>query len=96
LKLIKKGVVTIVNVSEQSSTLPEINQIDIIDEANEVDLMHIGDQNYRDEVKGIVSSYKAEKVREVGMELNIVLNNDIPVYQRAARLAASEQKEERI
>jgi len=55
--------------------------------------MHIGDRNYRDNVKKIVLSYKVEKIRKIGIELNIVLNNDILVYQRAGRLATSEQKE---
>jgi len=55
--------------------------------------MHIGDRNYRDDVKKIVLSYKVEKIRKIGIELNIVLNNDILVYQRTARLATSEQKE---
>jgi len=37
---IRKGVVTITNVSEQFSVLLEINRIDII-EANEIDLIYI-------------------------------------------------------
>jgi hypothetical protein len=58
---IRESVVIIFNISEQSLALSEINQINIFDEANEVDLMHLEDRNCRNEIKEIVSIYKLSK-----------------------------------
>jgi len=60
---------------------------------DEIDLAYLKDEKCRDEVSDIVSNYKAEKIRDIGIELNIILKDDIPVYQRARRLAMSKQRE---
>jgi len=41
-------------------------------------------------VKELITGYK---VKEISMELNNILQNDILVHQRARRLSESEQKE---
>jgi len=66
-----KDVGTITKIPE-ASILPEVNKIDIIDKSDEIDLAHLKNEKCRDEVSDIISNYKAEKIRDVGIELNIV------------------------
>lgn len=88
---VKEGVVNISKISEQSSEIFALNKIDLSDEINYVNVEHIIDQKCK-KIKELVSSYRPEKVRDVGIELNIVLKDETPVYQRARRLAVSEQR----
>lgn len=87
-----KESVEISKIAEQSLELPAVNKIDLSDEVNTVNIKYIKDPNYKDEIKEIISSSKPEKTRDVGIELNIVLKDETPVYQRAHRLAILEQK----
>lgn len=89
---IKEGVVNISKVAEPFCDLPAVNEIDLSDEINGVNIEHIRDRKCKDEIREIISSYKPNKIRDVGIELNIILKNETPLYQRARRLAVSEQK----
>lgn len=89
---VKEGVVKISKITETFPELPAVNRIDLGDEVNDVNIEHIRDRECKDKIRGIISNYKPEKIRDVGIELNIVLKDEIPVYQRARRLAISEQR----
>ncbi|XP_029178535.1 uncharacterized protein K02A2.6-like [Nylanderia fulva] len=89
---VKEGVVKISKTAEAFSELPAVNRIDLGDEVNDVNIEHIMDRECKDEIREIISSYKPEKIRDVGIELNIVLKDETPVYQRARRLAVPEQR----
>jgi len=47
-------------------------------------------------IKELIMSYRINKCKEIGMELDIVLQDDIPIYQCARRLSKSEQKKVNI
>lgn len=90
---IKEGIVSIVKVNKQPFVCSDVNKIDVVQDVNEVDLTHVNNPSCKNELKEIISNYKPDKVRDVDIKLNIVLKDDVPVYQRARRLAMSKQKE---
>lgn len=47
---------------------------------------------HREQLQHIVSDYKPQKVKDVRIELQIVIKDDVPIYQRARRLAPQELK----
>lgn len=89
----KKKNIRIRKLEEQPLELPEVNKIDLIEEKDAVDLNHIVDQDIKNEVEEIVSNYQPNRAKDIDIELNIVLKDEILVYQRACRLAVSEQDE---
>lgn len=90
---VKEGSVKIFKLEEKHVELPDVNLIDLADEKDAVNLSHITDQELKSEIKEIISDYQPGQVKDVGVKLNIVLKDEIPVYQRARRLAVSEQEE---
>jgi len=42
-------------------------------------------------LKKIVTTYKPQKTKEVAITLNLVLKDEIPIYERARRLPSVEQ-----
>lgn len=49
------------------------------------DLIHIQDEELRNEVEKLVTQYKPMKTKDTGVELKIILNDETPIYQRAQR-----------
>lgn len=84
--------IRIAEIVEQFSELPTVNALDQSDETNAADVTHIKDQIYKNKVKELISGYKPKKIQDVGVELNIVLKDETPVYSRARRLSETEQK----
>ena len=89
---VKEGIIKISKLDEKSFELPVVNKIDLSNEIDELNLENIIEKEYKDNIKELKRNYKPEKIRDVDIELNIVLKDEIPVYQRARRLAASEKK----
>jgi len=92
---IKPGSVVISPISKQASSsddLPEVLQIDLYPDDNEIDLSHVPDAKHREQVKRLVREYKPSKTRSVDLKMSIVLTDDEPVYQRARRLAIPERE----
>lgn len=49
------------------------------------DLIHIRIERVKKEVKNLVTQYKPNKTKEFPVELKLILNDKIPVYQRTRR-----------
>lgn len=89
---IKKGVVSISKLQDSECDLPEVLKINII-ENNELDLSHIKDKDVKNRVIDLIVNYSPEKIKDTGVEMRIVLMDDIPVYERPRRFADSEDKD---
>lgn len=72
--------------------VPEVFNINV-DNASEIDLSHIPIPEHREVIKDLIDCYEPHKTREVGVTMNIVLSDDIPVYQRPRRLSSDEKVE---
>ncbi|CAH2258556.1 jg12377 [Pararge aegeria aegeria] len=72
---------------------PYIFKTNIVDEMKELDLSHVKEERYREEIKKIISNYKPEVTRDVGIRAKIILTSDKPVVSRPRRFAPSERKE---
>jgi len=87
------------NVSSVQSGVPEIFCIDAHEFANNdemqqsscVDASDIKESEIRSELREIITTYKPQKTKEVAITLNLVLKDEIPIYERARRLASVEQ-----
>lgn len=77
----------------EDSDRPDIFQINLVGDLNELDLSHIKEEHYREEIKRIVINYKPEKTHDVGVKMKIVLKDEIPVASRPRRLSPHELKE---
>lgn len=88
-----------VNAQAETLDVPEIfciNTQEFVDDddarqADHVSVSDIKDVVIRDEVKQIIASYEPRNVKAVAVTLNLVLKDDIPVYERARRLAPIER-----
>lgn len=89
---IKKGVITITSVVEDVKALPDVFRIDEIEHGG-IDLEHIKYVAVKAELSELIQNYEPRKSKETGVEMRIVLTDDIPVYQRARRLAEEEKNE---
>lgn len=87
---LKAGEVKITKIVEED--MPEVYKIDVIDQT-EIDLSHLQDERLKVEVESMVRNYCPKKSKDVGVEMRIVLTDNIPIYQPARRLAVSEKKE---
>ena len=56
-------------------------------------MSHVPIPEHREVIKDLIDSYEPYKTREVGVTMNIILSNDIPVYQRPRRLSTKEKAE---
>jgi len=89
---VQGGTPIITGLWEQESHWAQLGEIDIAEEIDQIDLSYITNQGNKNKITKLVAEYKINKSREIGMKLNIVSWDDIPVYQRARRLSQSEQK----
>ncbi|GFU04571.1 hypothetical protein TNCV_4342711 [Trichonephila clavipes] len=62
-------------------------QISGVHPEDELDFIHILDSQVKNDLTRITSSYKPEKTESTYLMRNIILNDDIPVYQPARRLS---------
>ncbi|XP_015596320.1 uncharacterized protein LOC107268244 [Cephus cinctus] len=58
----------------------------------EVSTRHIADPKIREEVKEIVENYEPRKTKETEVKINIILNDEVPVFQNPRRLSADQRK----
>lgn len=75
---------------EQTNFLMEI-RMDKETDANNLDLEHISEDRYRNELREIVNNYKPAKTKEVDIKMKIILKDEEPVYERPRRLAVEEK-----
>ena len=87
----RAGNITISRI-KQVSDGNEICRIDVFNEVNRVDVSHIRSETSIKAVETLVENYKPNKTKEVDMKVRIILKYEIPVYQRARRLAPVETK----
>ncbi|GFT02750.1 integrase catalytic domain-containing protein [Trichonephila clavipes] len=55
------------------------------------DLPHVKNFNTRSDLSSLIKDYKCNKIKSTKLKMNIKLQNDIPVCQRARRLSCSEK-----
>ena len=79
-------------ISIRRLDVPEVFNINV-DDARGVDLSHIPIPEHREAIKDLINSYEPNRTREVGVTMNIILSDDIPVYQRPRKLAPEEKVE---
>lgn len=53
---------------------------------HEVDLSHITNIQYKQAIENLIRNYKPQKTLEVGVEMNLILQDDLPGYERPRRL----------
>ncbi|GBM52999.1 hypothetical protein AVEN_111341-1 [Araneus ventricosus] len=56
------------------------------------DLSHVSDSNIRNELPSLITSYKPYKTKDTKLKMNIALQDQIPVCQRARRLSYPEKQ----
>lgn len=87
---VRNGSVSITPVEEtvaNARELPEIFQVDVREEFNEIDLTHVQNSKHRSSLNNIISSYHPCKTKETDIKMKIILKDEEPVYQRARRLS---------
>ena len=87
----RAGRITISRI-EQVLEGSEINQIDCGWEVNRIDVSHVTSEVNREKGKALVDNYKPQKSRDVDMMVRIILEDEVPVYQNARRLALAERE----
>lgn len=78
---------------KETLNVPDVLQIDIPNNAKEIDLSHVNETKYREEIRELITNYKPEKTHDVGIKTRIILKDDIPVASRPRRLSPSEKQE---
>ena len=90
----KEGDISIRRIkNEISDVFPKVLKIDIETEAGEVDVSHVENVQNKQAVENLIRGYRPQKTREVGIEMNIVPRDDIPVYERPRRLSPQDKVE---
>lgn len=92
---VRNGNISITPVEEtvaDARELPEIFQVEVREEFNEIDLTHVPNSEHRSILENIISSYHPCKTKETDVKMKIILKNEEPVYQRARRLSPSEKE----
>ncbi|KAG5319684.1 TF26 protein, partial [Pseudoatta argentina] len=85
-------------VTDSSEThIPEIFSINVeeirckVDSQRQIEIDNIEDSLVKHEIKDLIENYKPQKIKETKVKMNIVLKDEIPVYQRPRRLAPAER-----
>ncbi|KAG5325021.1 POL3 protein, partial [Pseudoatta argentina] len=85
-------------VTDSSEThIPEIFSINVeetrckVDSQRQIEIDNIEDSLVKHEIKDLIENYKPQKIKETIVIMNIVLKDEIPVYQRPRRLAPAER-----
>lgn len=72
--------------------MPEVFKIDIASEINDIDLTHIKEQKHKEEIRQIVSTYRPNKKKEVGITTKIILKDEKPVTSAPRRLSIQDKQ----
>lgn len=57
----------------------------------EEDHVHVSSQNHKEQLQNMISEFKPQKTKDVEkIKLQIAVKDEIPIYQRARRLAVQE------
>ncbi|XP_017888656.1 uncharacterized protein LOC108630103 [Ceratina calcarata] len=89
VELVMKGEEIII----EKLDVPEVFSMNTETTVHEVDLSHIVVSEHKEAVKELIENYKPDKTCEVGITMNIILSDDIPVHQRPRRLSPGEKDE---
>ncbi|XP_076660236.1 uncharacterized protein LOC143363555 [Halictus rubicundus] len=88
----KEGGISIRKLEDcNNSNVPEVFKIDVEAEVNELDLSHITYVRHKQAIEGAIENYKPEKIREVGVKMSLILQDEIPVYERPRRLSPQDK-----
>nr|XP_012220525.1 PREDICTED: uncharacterized protein K02A2.6-like [Linepithema humile] len=90
---IKRGIVNISKIADDSSEFAEVCKIDAVQNDEHMDLSHIANDDIKTEVAGLIKEYKPKKEEEVDVKMTIVVKDDVPVTQNARRLSVAEKAE---
>lgn len=83
----------------EKSDVPEVFCINIeeivddcrVDNRQQIKLHDIEDPTIEHEIKDMINNYKPQKLKESSVKMQLVLKDEIPVYQRPRRLAPAEK-----
>lgn len=91
----KEGDISIHKVESNSchDEALEVLKIDIEMECNRVDLSYITEADHRQKIENLINNYEPHKTREVNVKMNLILQDNIPVYQRPRRLSPQDKIE---
>lgn len=89
------------NVLHKLSDVPEVFCIDVSDSNNDdserrhrkVNSGNIKDPAVNFELEEIIDNYQPRGTKQVAISLNLILENETPIYERARRLAPAEKKQ---
>lgn len=89
------------NAANKPSDVPEIFCIDVTDSRNDdhessrynITIDSTVDPAVKYEVEGMITKYQPQKTKHVAISLSLVLKDEIPVYERARRLAPAEKEQ---
>ncbi|CAK9802814.1 Transposon Tf2-6 polyprotein [Anthophora quadrimaculata] len=87
--IVKQGQITIQKAKSGNNL--HGTDFDLEREVASVDLSYVQDVRYRDALSDLINNYQPNKTRETEVEMNIILKDDEPVFQRARRLSPSER-----
>lgn len=92
---VKLGVTTIKPIKADDDVSAEICQIsvDYESEINSVDLSHLQDEKIEKKLQMLIDNYRAERTRDVGVRMKLLLKDDEPVNLRPRRLTLAEKNE---
>ncbi|XP_043494015.1 uncharacterized protein LOC122518925 isoform X2 [Polistes fuscatus] len=94
--VIDAGLVSIRDTKESPVTNDDVHEIfkmDVINERNEIDLSYVANERHRGKIETLITNYRPEEVRETGLEKNIVLKDEEPVYACLRGLLPKERDE---
>ncbi|XP_078051684.1 uncharacterized protein LOC144477819, partial [Augochlora pura] len=80
-------------ISIKKLDLPEVFNINVETKVDDIDLSHVTDPNHRNVIEDFVTDYKPFKTKEVGVKMNLILQDEIPVYERPRRLSPGDKSE---
>jgi len=75
----KEGKNQFLSKLKENSRLPEIFQIDCINEIDGLNSTHL-DDDCRNALENMIENYKLNKIRNVNVKMNLILKDDEPVY----------------
>lgn len=89
------------SVISESLNVPEIFRIDVSEPANvvnerrscNIEMANIASSTVRHELEETIANYQPRGNKQVSISLSLVLKDEIPVYERARRLAPAERSQ---
>lgn len=79
--------------SEDYDKFPKVLKLDMDVGKHDVHLSHITNIQYKQTIENLVRSYKLHKTVEIGVEVNLILQDDLPVCERPRRLSPQNKVE---